>query len=152
MLSEDAKEVLKRTQLFSLLSEEEIQQITATCREESYGAGTVICQQGERSSSLHVLLSGSVFVERRLELGKGKQARVTIDTLRRGAVFGWSSILEPYVYSASAVCREPCRVISIEGSTLREWLEKHPAGGCQLVKGLASLLADRLRATYRALE
>lgn len=152
MPSDEAKEVLKRSQLFKLLSDQEIQDIMAMCREESYGPGATICQQGERSRSLHVLLSGSVFLERRLELGEGKQARVTIDTLRRGAVFGWSSILEPYLYSASAVCREPCRVISIEGSAIREWLEKHPTGGCQLVKGLASLLADRLRATYRALE
>ena len=151
-LSPEARETLRRSQLFGLLGENDIGDIAALCREETYETGAAVCRQGERSTSLYVIARGSVFLERGRELGRGRRASITIATLRSGAVFGWASLLEPRGYTASAICREPTTVITIEGAELSSWIEAHPAGGCQLMRGLASLLAERLRDTYRAME
>ncbi len=52
-----------------------------------------------------------------------------IDELGPGEMLGWSAVMEPYVYTASAWTTEPCEVIVVNGDGLRELCEANKQHG-----------------------
>ena len=77
---------------------------------------------------------------------------VTIDILGKGQIFGWSSLIKPHVHTTSAICQEETKVLVMDGAALRFILHKTPHADFEVATNLATLLGDRLRASYRALE
>ena len=73
--------------------------------------------------------------------------------LGRGRAMGWSALLYEHHYAtASAVCQKPTRVITVDGATLRSALQREESIGFKVMERLASMLGDRLRAAYSAME
>ncbi len=68
-----------------------------------------------------------------------------------GLVFGWSALIEPRLYTASARCLKDSRVIEIDGDRLKGVLEKHPADGLRIMERLAGVIASRLVHCYQKL-
>ena len=78
---------------------------------------------------------------------------MTIALLGRGRGVGWSALIcEPCSASASAVCQKPSKLVSLEGTKLREMLDARPEVGFQVMERLAYVLNDRLRAAYGAMD
>ena len=152
MASSEIIEALQRCELFSTLGEEEIEQIATLSEIKTYKAGDTVITQGEYGTKLYLIAEGQVALLRSVNLGS-RQGTMTIALLGRGRGVGWSALIcEPCSASASAVCQKPSKLVSLEGTKLREMLDARPEVGFQVMERLAYVLNDRLRAAYGAMD
>ena len=73
MVSSEIIEGLRTSELFSLLSEEELRTLTsslaAACEAKTYEAGDRIFEQGEHSARLYIITDGQVLLQRSVNIG-----------------------------------------------------------------------------------
>lgn len=143
-----AVEILKRCEVFLGLTDEELQKIALlpSARLRNAKAGTVIFREGEEARTLYVLDEGRVMLTMKLSSGRGSREEV-VDVVTKGGIFGWSVLVTPYILTRSAKCIVSCKLLSIDGEELREFLNKEPRIGYEILQGLVRVVASRLRDT-----
>lgn len=132
----------QQADLLQDMGKEFIKQFMTTAVKESHRKGYFLFREGKRATHFYVLLKGRV----KLSIGGDGHAVYTVD--HPGEAFGWSSLLNRDVYSASAECREPTKLLKIDVRQLQAVLEKDPANGLIFFKRLAATLGNRLLQTY----
>lgn len=110
---------------------------------ENHRKGFFLFQEGDPANYFFILLKGRV----KLSVGDAGHTVYRVD--QPGEAFGWSSLLDRDVYSASAECREQTRLLKIDVRKLRKALESDPANGLIFYKKLAATLGNRLLQSYR---
>ena len=156
MVSSDVSVGLKTCELFSVLTETEMQLLISalgdTCEIETFKAGDHVFDQGELSSRLYVIEDGQVLLQRSVNMGN-KTAQWPLGLLGKGRAMGWSAMLYgPRYATASAICQKTGKIVSIEGASLRSALEKQPRIGFKVMDRLACMLGERLRSAYSTME
>jgi signal transduction histidine kinase len=137
---------LGRSEIFSDLPNTDLLAIAEFCHEHSYGEGEVVLVEGAPADHLFIVERGKLALEKKVQLGRHSTPRnATVGYVNSGKMAGFSSLTSPHVYSTSAVCIEPTRLIAVEGTALREYLGTHPAAGLKVMKALAVLIGDRYR-------
>jgi len=139
------KEVLTRSELFKGLSDEDLEKVAALGREEVCGAGTVIFTEGSVAEDFYILNEGKVALDMSLTPTPGVGRRVTVDTMINGQSFGWSAVGGTPVYTMSARCVGPIKVVAIDGKRLQSLLQENPDMGYRVMARLAALISLRLR-------
>jgi CRP-like cAMP-binding protein len=137
---------LKKFAVFKGLDDPELTALAHLCRERRLRKGAVIFAQGKRAMELHLCRSGKVdiVVEIAGDLG---EMEVTVHTSGPGEVFGWSALVGPRKYSASARCVETTEDITIKGSQLLEFFDENCHAGYRVMKNLSSAVSSRLADT-----
>ncbi|MBP1747537.1 MAG: cyclic nucleotide-binding protein [Deltaproteobacteria bacterium] len=135
---------ITEAELFKGVSQRFVTRIANASDELKYKANAVIFKRGEEASHFYVLVAGDVHAE----LGT---AESTLAVNKPGEVFGWSALVAPYVYTATARCVKDTRVIKISRDLIEEVIEEHPAEGLAVLKNLAAIIAGRLRYAYQQL-
>jgi len=137
-------EVLRGTELFATLSEAQLQSVVGLCQEESHEPGETLFVEGAEARTIYILLEGTVTLRIQTPVG----TEVMVYTVRNpGEVFGWSALVEPRRFTATARCLEKSRVIAIDGPALRALLEENKVIGYSVMRTLASVVSLRLRST-----
>jgi signal transduction histidine kinase len=145
-------ERLRRAEIFSDIPEEDLQAIANFCSEETYHEGIVVLQEGSPADHLFVVERGKLALEKKVQLGRHSTPRnATVGYVGPGRIAGFSTLTFPYIYSTSAVCIEPTRLIAIEGSALRSYLDAHSEAGVKVLNALAVLIGDRYRSATNTL-
>jgi len=137
--------VLERFPLCAGLDEEALRRLAAIAEEVSFPRGTLIFTEGDPAHTLYLLLDGWVDILVNLDASGGRRELVTI--LSPGDLFGWSAIVEPYVYTASALCASPVSAVRIRGDDLRQLFATDPQLCCTIVTRVCQVIVSRLRAT-----
>ncbi|RMF32495.1 MAG: cyclic nucleotide-binding domain-containing protein [Chloroflexi bacterium] len=138
-------EILKRFPLCAGLDEEALRRLAAIAEEVSFPRGTLIFAEGEPADALYLLLDGWVDILINLDASGDRRGPVMI--LSPGELFGWSALVEPYIYTASALCAGPVSAIKFPGSALRRLCETDPRLGWVLITRVSRVIVSRLRAT-----
>ncbi|MEW6440630.1 MAG: cyclic nucleotide-binding domain-containing protein [bacterium] len=133
---------IKEAELFHDIPSHIIDEIAAVAEEEILPAGQVVFRAGEVAESLYILEDGWV----NLAVGGAGLLSMPVSP---GDVFGWSALVEPNQYTASAECRTESTVIKVDANRLMHILEKHPAEGFKVMRRLAGLIASRLLRSYQ---
>lgn len=142
-------DVVAGSELLRGLSTDVVKSILPFCREAQYPRGATIFEEGAQAQHLAVLEYGLVTLRIDSPLGGEK---VMVTAIRdAGEIFGWSALIEPCVYTSSAVCLEPSHVILVDGSALLRFVEENPEAGVMIMKNVASVIASRLRKARAAL-
>ncbi len=138
-------ETLRRFGPFASFSDEELAEIAALCREESYGEGDVIAVEGRPAEKMFLILEGKLSLEKLVQLGRsGSSRRATVGFVGPDGIAGWSSIISPYTYTSTGVCVEPLHVLTLSGQEVRRFLADHPASGVAFLESIAEIIASRL--------
>ena len=116
-------EILKEFALFEGVNDEVLKDIAELFHERSYSDGDPCFLQGRKATELYFCRSGTVDVTVQVREPWGME--VTVHTARSSELFGWSAMLEPYVYTASAKCQERTEVICINRSDLTNFFRKN---------------------------
>jgi CRP-like cAMP-binding protein len=111
----------------------------------SHKKGEVLFRENDRAEFFFILLNGRV----KLSVGKPKQAVYNAE--RNGEAFGWSSLIGRDVYSASAECLEPTKLLKTASKQLSKILEEDAENGMVFFKQLAATLGSRLLEMYRVI-
>jgi len=148
-----AIEVLKQAEIFEGLSNDELRLIAEVGHEKQCEADDVFHREGDEVESLYFVRSGRVAVEVNLGLESHlPKGDFVVDRLQEGEAFGWSTLVEPYVSTATVRSYEgPCSVVAIDGAKLRQILDEHPRIGLVVFQAIASLVGRRLRHSWAQL-
>lgn len=145
-------DLLRGFALFQGIAESELNDIAGLAREESYSAGEVVFSEGDRATALYLLVDGMVSLEKNVQLGPHSPPRpATVEVLQGGEGMGWSALVPPHVYTASASCLEPTRVVAIDGWRFLDFMEEHDRVGRLVMGRVAELVATRLKDTTHML-
>ena len=145
------KEALRKCQVFSTMDEVSLEKLAASAIEQQYEGGTVLFQEGDKANELLVVQEGKVALQMMLTRMAPGGRRITIDTVMPNELVGWSAVVEPHVYTLSAVCLQNTRVLSISGNKLQWLLQDDKALGFEIVRELIKVVASRLDDTRRVL-
>ncbi len=137
---------LGSSEIFHDLPETDLIAIAEFCHEETFPEGSMILTEGEPADHLYVVERGKLALEKRIQLGRTSTPRsATIGYIAPGKVAGFSALTDPHIYTTSAICIEPTRVVIVDGGGLRTYLDAHPEAGYRVMSTLASLTGDRYR-------
>ena len=120
-----------------------VKKIMDISRMVSHEAGDVLFRENDGAQYFYILLNG------RVKLTIGESGRMIYNIGQNGEAFGWSSLIGREVYSASAECLEPTKLLVIDRKMLANILEEDPANGIIFLRHLAATLGNRLLETYK---
>jgi CRP-like cAMP-binding protein len=134
--------VLKGFGLFKGLDEKELATIAELCGERAMSKGETICSEGTRAKNIHLCRSGQVDIV--MWVREPWNKNVVVHRAEAGEVFGWSALVAPYTFTASAECVEAGEEIRIMGSALLELLDQIPHIGYVVMRNLSTEISARL--------
>ena len=140
-------------ELFQGLNKREAKKIAGLAHLESYKAGESIFSQGDTGDNLAIIIEGSVYLERSIDLG-GRKGKALICVIGRGRALGcWSTLLgKKHKLMASANCRKPTKVLVFKGNDLNKLMLNNTDVGFKISQALCSLLISRIEGAYGAME
>ncbi|TWI76839.1 Cyclic nucleotide-binding domain-containing protein [Desulfobotulus alkaliphilus] len=133
-------EILKNYPILESLTQKELEKITPLCHEVHFEEGQVIYKEGDTAETFFLLQSGLVLLEERLHTTMA----VTVGTLKPGAAFGLTSILDNTGYSLNAISAGTTELIMINGSGLIDLFEKDHTIGYKIMRATVSIIQNRL--------
>jgi len=127
-------DVLSRNPLFEGLDPSALRDLEEAMRRKEFGAGHVLCRQGESAESLFVIVDGF--------------ARVLVDDrpvarLRRGDVVGEMSLVTGEPRSATVIAAVPTTTLELSRYGVAAVIADQP----KILENLTRILSDRLAAT-----
>ena len=140
---------LKGFGLFKGLENDELLKLAELCSEHTMSEGEIIFSEGTRAKNLHLCRSGKVDIVMWVREPWNKE--VTVHQAERGELFGWSALVAPYTYTASAVAVEDGEEMRIKGSDLLELFDRNPHIASVVCMNLSIEISARLTQTRQKL-
>lgn len=104
---------------------------------ETFTAGQLIFRQGEPGEVMYVVQEGEV------ELWLDESV---LETVGPGGIFGETALLNPTVYSVTAIARTECRSVPLNQTRFKVHVHHTPYFALQVMQ----IMADRLRRMNQA--
>lgn len=147
-------ELLKRTDLFYNLSDEQLHLVATLAHERNAAAGEVIYAEGSSGREVYVIIEGSVEVSHRNynsenshNNSEGHEVEaVILASLTRGQSFGEIAFIDGALREASVTAVAPnTRLLVIGADALMAQCEANPALGFFIIRNIARDLAFIIR-------
>jgi CRP-like cAMP-binding protein len=146
-------EFLHGIKIFDGLSEAQVNDLASLFKEEAVNQGEEIFSEGQVARSIYILVEGHVSL--RIRLTSRPQYALVGSIKDPGQLIGWSGVIAPHHYTASAVCKQDTRLLSADGQEFLRKLEQDPSMGVSVLRSISETISDRLRncrlASVRAL-
>lgn len=149
---DSTREVLRSSEIFQGLTDDELDKLLPLCQEQSYEAGAVMFCEGAQCNYVQTLKSGKVALETELVISRSSAERATIDVLSEGSSFCWSALMEPHILTSTGRCLEKTEIIALDGEKLKALLDENPQMGYKVANNLVKVVASRLQHTKRTME
>jgi CRP-like cAMP-binding protein len=140
-------EVLRRSDIFHYLEENELKLAAEMCAPQVFEAGTIICRQDMEAENIYVIEEGLVSII--LELGPMDKRQ--IQTAANFESFGWSATIPPFRSTSTAKALERTKVLAFKGKELRNLISSNPKLCAEIAGGVAYVISQRLRAAFSQL-
>ena len=132
-----AIERLKSVDIFEGLNDAELKTAAEFCQEESVPGGVTLCQEGARADKLYILEEGSVS----MQLISGSHYGIRTP----GKILGWSFLVPPNRYTATAITDGPCKLLIIKSPDFYDLIHKDARLGLLIMDNLSRIVASRLK-------
>ena len=142
-------QVLKGLGLFTGLDDNELAKIAELCNERSLEQDKRIFTEGARATEVHLCRSGKINIV--IWVREPWNNNVIVHRVEPGELFGWSALVAPYTYTASAECVEAGKEIQIKGSALLDLFDQNPHIGHVVMRNLSADISARLTQTRQRL-
>jgi len=137
-------DVLRGCDLFHGLSDEQLGVVEKLCTTEVFEPGENLGKQGCKQDKIFVIEEGTVAII--LEVGPLSQRQV--QAASKFDVVCWSGAIEPNICTATARAIEKTKVLALNGKEFCGVCLTHPDMGGRMCRGVARVIADRLRQAY----
>lgn len=142
-------EMLAEFDLFRDVSRGTLEAVAAVCETVKVKKDDFVFREGETADKLHMLVSGSIALRVKLT---SRPDSVTVSFVNRPhQTLGWSGVVTPNHYTASALCEEDSELIAIPSDKFMQILDGHPEDGFKIMLRITTIIADRLRNSRQAL-
>ena len=142
-------EVLRRYPFFSFMNHNQLREVAMITDEVKYEKGQILFNIDEEATHCFLLLEGAVDLhyvvvdEHEPELRK----EFVVGTINPGEVLGISAVIEPYIYTATAIVINASRLLIIDAVALKELCAADAALDYGLQRMVAKATMERLHAT-----
>jgi diguanylate cyclase (GGDEF)-like protein len=140
---DDAHEFLHHVEIFSLLSQDEINCVLPLLKVIRLDAGETIFREGEEGSTLYIVLSGRISIAIRLVDGRERE----IAEFCSGDFFGEMSICENAPRSATCSTKEKSLLYCLHKRDFMKLIEEHPYIAIKIMYRMLNSTSQRLRDT-----
>ncbi len=140
-------EVLKRSDVFHYIEEDELKEVEKMCTTQVFETGTIICRQDREEENIYVIEEGLVSIL--LEMGPTERRQ--IQTATNFECFGWSATIPPFRCTSTAKALEKTKVLTFKGKELRNLIYTNPKLCAEIAGGVAYVISQRLRAAFSQL-
>jgi CRP-like cAMP-binding protein len=147
MTDADKLEVLRRSPLFEMLSEAELQALAEVSRVRRFGAGEVVFREGDAGDALFILAQGEVDVVVRT----GPQEERALASIGPPEAFGEMSLIDREVRSATVRARAECVALQLGAENFTSFRKRSRDGFTLFLVNVARVLSSRLREVNRKL-
>lgn len=114
--------VLKGHELFATLTVDEIHKLSTFSSEKEYQAGETVFEYSKACTHFYMLKEGEVFL---LLPANPPEFSFAISRIKKGELFGLSSLLKEARFTATAKCYSATKVLSIEAKPFIELLRSN---------------------------
>jgi len=132
-------ERIRNVEIFQGLKDEELKVVAQFCQELQVSENKTLCEGGARADRLFILEEGTVSI--RFERG------ATFEIHGPGKILGWSFLVPPNRYTASAVTVTPSRLLVIKSPDFYQLIHKDSRMGFRIMDNLAQVVSGRLKAS-----
>jgi hypothetical protein len=136
-----ASETAEIVPIFRGMKSEQKEKVMALGVKETIPSDTVIFSEGDDALKLYIVEKGRVAIKALLQGGKW----APVCAVSPGEIFGWSCLVPPYRFTASATSLEETVAMSFEASQLRELFTREPGIGYSMMQNVAELITSRLK-------
>lgn len=70
---------------------------------------------------------------------------IVVESIDPGEIFGWSAFINPRLYTSTAKCSQPARIVSLPADELKSIFRKKPQVGFLFMERLSEVISQRLR-------
>ncbi|HSB65285.1 MAG TPA: cyclic nucleotide-binding domain-containing protein, partial [Anaerolineales bacterium] len=121
-------EILRRYPFFGSLTDAQLKAMAMIGEEESFSKGSVVCEEGQPSQALFILLEGgvSLYYKTEEEFRPKTRKDFLVGEINAGEVFAISALVEPYINTATVKAEKDCRVVRLKAEELKKLIEKDP--------------------------
>jgi CRP-like cAMP-binding protein len=106
-------------------------------------SGEVLFRLGDPARTLYLLRSGRVGLTLPLEV-QGLRRDLMVEEEGPGCILGWSTLVPPHRYTASAKALEDCTLGVVDGAELDAVLELYPGARERVTAAIAHMMRERL--------
>ena len=138
-----APSLLARVGVFSLLSEEEIDLLSAHLSRVELDAGAVLFREGDQGNDLYILAEGAAAASIHLPDGGTRE----IARFAPGDFFGEMSIFDEAPRSATCAALEKSALLSLSRNGFTGVIGEHPGIALKLMYRMLNITTQRLRGT-----
>lgn len=135
-------EAIEESDLFKGASPEFLNEMARIGEVRNFKRGSIMCRANEKARFFYQLLEGQI------DIMLAEKEIIHFTLSRPGEIFGWSSLVEPYTYTATAKCKTDVRVVRMSRESLEKTMIKYPADGLAILRHLTSIISQRLRHAY----
>lgn len=128
----DTLEILRHSELFNGLEEEEISALSVLVKKRTVPKNTLIISEGDTANSLFIVKEGKVNVTLSNEQGK----EIIFSTLAQGSHFGELSLLDGEPRSSNVISIEKCELLILHKEDFRLLMKQHPSIAFSIIKYL----------------
>jgi CRP/FNR family transcriptional regulator, cyclic AMP receptor protein len=129
--------ILKMNPMFVGLGTDELQRISGLCHTRNLAAGEVLFQKGDPGDALFGVHRGQI----RIEAGASDGARLTLNLMGAGDLFGEAAVLDSESRTADATAGEPTELFVLRRDDFLSFLESEPKVAIKIIQ----LLCQRIR-------
>ena len=131
-------ERLRNVEIFQGLNDEELKIAGRFCQAEAVPEGVTLCEEGARADKLFILEEGAVSIR----FSRGTHYSIKTS----GKILGWSFLVPPNRYTASAVTDASCKLLVIKSPDFYDLIHKDTKIGLVIMDNLSKVVASRLKA------
>ena len=135
--------ILAEHTFFEGLRPDHIALIVGCASNIKFEAGRYIFREGEEANQFFIIREGMVAIE----LHESRRKVITIETIGRDDVLGWSWLVSPYRWHFNARVVEATRAIALDAKCLRTKCETDRELGYELLNRVLHVVEQRLQAT-----
>lgn len=142
-------EMLAEFDLFKDISKDTLKEVADISETVKINKDGYVFREGEKADKLHLLVSGSIALRVNLT---SRPDSVTVSIVNRPhQTLGWSGVVAPNHYTASALCEEDTELVVVPSDKFMQILERHPEAGFKVMLRITTIISDRLRNSRQAL-
>lgn len=126
-----------------------LEKLAAISHEFGVFKDNYIFREGEKADQIHFLIKGGISLRVKLT---SRPDHITVSFINKPyESFGWSGVVPPFYYTASAYCEEDSQILTMPAEKFMQILEADPKSGFIVMQRIAEIIADRLRNSRQAL-
>lgn len=127
-------EDLKRITLLKNVPDHLLEIIAQEASLSIFGSDTLLITVDEHVETFYMLVMGQVMIKQELT----PDIDVILDYIQSGASFGTAALIRGATSSYTAICQEPCEVISLSGRRMMQLFEENHELAYYMMRGVST--------------